>query len=372
MLYLDYNATTPLDPRVAEVMLPFLEKHFGNPSSGHLYGITARKAVNLARQQIAQLINCDPQEIVFTSGGTESNNHALRGCAFAGRNKGSHIITSAIEHPAVTNVCEYLKKFGFDITYLPVDRFGVVDPDDMIKAIHKDTILISIMHANNEVGTIQPLPELAEIAHQQKIIFHSDAAQSVGKIPVDVKELDVDLLSIAGHKLYAPKGIGVLYIKKGIILEKFMLGGNQEADRRAGTENVLEIAGLGKAAEIARGNLKTEMLHNRYLRDLLQKELLQEFPLAKINGHPRKRLPNTLNISFPSTDEFSVLEVFSEIAASAGSACHSDDITISPVLQAMQVPLELARGTIRFSTGRFTTEAEILQAAEIVKRILGS
>ncbi len=371
-IYLDYNATTPVDPRVADEMETFLRTYFGNPSSGHVYGSITRKAVNKAREQIADLINCEPQEIIFTSGGTESNNMAIRGIAFHRRKAGNHIITSAIEHPAVINVCEYLKKFGFEISYLPVDRFGSVDPDEVNDSVRNDTILISIMHANNEVGTIQRLKQISDYCRKEGIIFHSDAAQSVGKIPVDVKELGVDLLSVTGHKFYASKGVGVLFVKQGIELEKFMIGGNQEADRRAGTENVMGIVGLGKAAELAGKNLKQEMQHCSRMRDLLQNELLRIFPQAKINGHPQTRLPNTLNISFPDIDEFAVLEIFSEIAASAGAACHSDEISISPVLQAMKVPQKFARGTIRFSTGRFTQEEDIRRAIIIVKRILQS
>lgn len=369
-IYLDYNATTPIDPRVANEMGPFLRFHFGNPSSGHIYGVKAKIAVNKARQQLAELLNCNPENLVFTSGGTESNNYALRGFAFANRHKGRHIITSQIEHPAVINVCKYLEKHDFEVTYLPVDRFGLVEADLVQKNIRQETILISIMHANNEVGTIQPIKEIAEIAHQNNAILHCDAAQSLGKIPVDVIEMGVDLLSVAGHKLYAPKGVGALYVKPGIKLEKFMLGGNQESEQRAGTENVLEIVGLGKAAEIAKNSLQQEMKLNAELRDLLQAELLKVFPDAKINGHPGRRLPNTLNISFKNLDEFAILEIFSEIAASAGAACHTDSVSISPVLQAMRVPLEYARGTIRFSVGRFTSRNDILQAVEIVKKVV--
>ncbi|MDO9576527.1 MAG: cysteine desulfurase family protein [Candidatus Cloacimonadales bacterium] len=361
-VYLDYNATTPVDPRVVEKMLPYLLEHFGNPSSAHDYGVQTRKAVQKARQQVANLINCEPEEIVFTGSGTESNNHALRGYAFAHRKDGNHIITTAIEHPAILKVCEYLKNQGFEITVLPVDKYGLVDPKDVENALKLTTILISVMHANNEVGTIQPIKEISEIAHQHQVALHCDAAQSVGKIPVDVQDLGIDLLSIAGHKLYAPKGVGALYIRTGIELEKFMLGGGQENERRAGTENILEIVGLGKAAEIAGESIEREMLHNRKMRDLLWEGIRAEFPDVKLNGHPERCLPNTLNVSFPGLDEFTLLEVFVDIAASAGAACHSDNISISTVLQAMKVPLEYARGTIRFSTGRFTTEQHILDA----------
>jgi len=365
-IYLDYNATTPVDPAVAEAMLPYLYNHFGNPSSAHNYGIHTKKAVLNARQQVANLINCDPEEILFTSGGTESNNHALQGFAAAHKKIGNHIITSSIEHPAIINVCEHLKTKNFEITFVPVDEFGMVDPLDIEKVIRPSTILISIMHANNEVGTIQPIKRISEIAHRNNVVMHCDAAQSIGKIPVNIQDLGVDLLSIAGHKLYAPKGVGALYIKDGIELERFMFGGNQESDRRAGTENVLEIVGLGKAAELAAKNIDDEMLHYRKMRDLLQKGILQEFPDVKFNGHPTKKLPNTLNVSFPGLDEFTLLEIFSEIAASAGAACHSDRLSISPVLQAMKIPLEYARGAIRFSVGRFTTESHIQKTLKIL------
>ncbi|HHH53100.1 MAG TPA: cysteine desulfurase, partial [Bacteroidetes bacterium] len=244
-IYLDFNATTPIAKEVADAMRPFLDEYFGNPSSVHTYGIKTKLAVENARSQIAKLINCEPSEIIFTSGGTESNNFAIRGIVFANKDKGNHIITSSVEHPAVFEVCKYLEKFGFEITYLPVDQYGMVSPDDLKKAIRKETILVSIMHANNEVGTIQPIKELAQIAKDSNIFFHSDAAQSLGKIPVDVKDMDVDLLSIAGHKLYAPKGIGALYVKNGVKLEKLIYGADHEQNMRAGTENVLEIVGLG-------------------------------------------------------------------------------------------------------------------------------
>lgn len=369
-VYLDYNATTPIDPRVADTMQPFLKADFGNPSSGHQYGISAKKAVITARKQVAELINCKPENIIFTSGGTESNNYAIRGFANLHRDRGNHIITSAVEHPAVLNVCSYLQKKGFEISIIPVDAFGQIDVKDIEKAIKPQTILISLMHANNEVGTIQPIKKIANIAEEHNIVFHSDAAQSVGKIPVDVNEMKVDLLSIAGHKIYAPKGVGALYVKNDIELENFMLGGNQEEGKRAGTENVLGIAGLGKAAEIAQENLNQEFKKNTLLRNLLESELKQAFPKMRLNGHLQQRLPNTLNVSFPEADEMDILTVFTEIAASAGAACHADTLSISPVLQAMQVPLNYARGTIRFSVGRFTTEKDIFKAIEILKRIM--
>ena len=319
-IYLDFNATTPIDPQVADAMLPFLKRIFGNPSSFHWFGIISKKAVLKARKQVANLINCKPEEIVFTSGGTESNNYALRGYAFANHHKGNHIITSVIEHPAIIEVCKYLEKYDFKVTYLPVDRNGTVSVKSIKKGITKDTILISIMHANNEVGTIQPIAEIAEIANENGICFHSDAAQSLGKIPVDVAKLNIDLLSIAGHKIYAPKGIGALYIKQGTKLEKLIYGAKQENDCRAGTENVLEIVGLGKACEIAKQKFAGNYEHMKKMRDKLWNGLVSEIPDLRLNGHPKQRLPNTLNVSFLNMNEYFQISLFLEIAASAGAA----------------------------------------------------
>ncbi len=370
LIYLDYNATTPIDPEVAESMLPYLNEYFGNPSSSHRIGMQAKRAVEKARNQIADLLNCQTYEIVFTSCGTESNNYAIKGTAFANRSRGNHIITSTIEHPAVTEVCKYLETQGFEITYIPVDEFGMVEPRDIETAITSKTTLITIMHANNEVGTIQPIEEIAEIAKKKKIIFHTDAAQSIGKITTQVDKLGVDLLSIAGHKLYAPKGIGALYIREEIQLEKFMHGGNQEQDFRAGTENVLEIVGLGKACEIAKRDLEKNKQIMKQTRDKLQEELFNELNDIKLNGHPKKRLPNTLNLSFKNLEADYILSTFKNVAASAGAACHATDITISPVLEAMNIPIEYAKGTIRFSTGKMTTNEEIEQAVKSIVDVI--
>ena len=358
-IYLDYNATTPIDPRVANVMKPFLTQSFGNPSSSHWFGIESRKAILKAREQVAALINCKPEEIVFTSGGTEANNYAIRGYAYANRHKGNHIITSVIEHPAILEVCKYLEEYDFDVTYLPVDKNGSVSVRSVQEAVTEKTILISIMHANNEVGTIQPIMEIAEIAYENGICMHTDAAQSLGKIPVDVLELSVDLISIAGHKIYAPKGIGALYIKQGTILEKLMFGAKQENGFRAGTENVLEIVGLGKACEIAQQDLETNIVHLKNMRDRLWNGLVNDIPDVRLNGHPDKRLPNTLNVSFLNMNDYFQLSLFLEIAASAGAACNNNTTSFSHVLEAMNVPIEYAKGNIRFSTGKFTTEKEI-------------
>ncbi len=363
-VYLDYNATTPIAKEVADAMLPFLYTDFGNPSSAHSYGVKAKLAVEKARSQVAGLIGCNASEIVFTSGGTESNNYAIKGVAFANCTRGNHIITSAIEHPAVLEVYKYLEKNGFDISIVPVDENGTIKIDELKAAIRHDTILISVMHANNEVGTIQPIKEIAEIAKLHNIIMHTDAAQSLGKVAVNVNESGVDLLSIAGHKLYAPKGVGALYIRKGITLEKLIHGANHEQNRRAGTENVLEIAGLGQAAEIAKINLQANIAHYSETRDYLQKLLTEAFPSTKINGNYKNRLPNTLSISFKKIEANTLIGKLKNVAASAGAACHTENISISSVLKAMNIPIDFAMGTIRFSTGRETTIKDVEFAAQ--------
>jgi len=366
-IYLDYNGTTPIDPEVFKEMRPFLEEEFGNPSSSHYYGIKPRNAVENGRQQVANILNSLPQKIIFTSGGTESNNHAIYGAAMALKNKGNHIITSAIEHPAVLNVCRALKPFGFKTTYLSVNSEGVVNLDDLEKAILKETIIITIMHANNEVGTIQPISEICKIAKKYNIIVHTDAAQSIGKIPTDVDELGVDLLSIAGHKLYAPKGIGALYIRTPFRPAKFCYGAGQENSHRSGTENVPGIVALGKACEIARKELNHHMMEMKILRERLYHGIISVLPAARLNGHPDQRLPNTLSISFKGLEANQILaETKKELAISAGAACHADDLKISHVLQAMDVPLELAKGTLRFSVGKMTTRNQIDDTVEII------
>ena len=372
-IYLDYNATTPIAKEVADEMAPYLYGNFGNPSSTHPYGVQAKLAVEKARQQVAEAINCRSSEVVFTSGGTESNNYAIRGYALANRDKGNHIITSAIEHPAVLEVCRYLETRGYLVTYLPVDHYGLVDPEDLKDAITPNTLLVSIMHANNEVGTIQPIEELAEITHEAGAVFHTDAAQTLGKYPLDVQELGVDLLSIAGHKLYAPKGIGALYVRSGTILDKLMQGADHESDRRPGTENVLEIVGLGKASEIARRDLEKNIHHFKKMRDRLHQGVEASLPEDSfvLNGHPELRLPNTLSLGFYMVEANTLLsEIGDQVAASAGAACHSDDIDLSHVLEAMNVPIDYAMGTIRFSVGRGTTEDEIDKSVEILTKSL--
>ncbi|MBW2554577.1 MAG: cysteine desulfurase [Deltaproteobacteria bacterium] len=365
-IYLDYNATTPIDHEVAEVMKPYLEEFFGNPSSSHWYGIRAKKAIEIARSQVADLLGCQPDEIIFTSGGSESNNYAIKGVAFANRIKGNHIITSAIEHPAVTEVCKYLETKEFRVTYLPVDEYGLVDIVKFQETITPQTILISLMHANNEVGTIQPIPNISELARQNGVIIHTDAAQSVGKIPTRVNELGIDLLSVAGHKLYAPKGIGALFIRKGTNLEKLIHGAGHERNKRAGTENVLGIVGLGKACEIAKRDLKKNMAHMESMRDSLYLGLQELLGEIRLNGHREKCLPNTLSVGFPNIEADKLLLKIKGVAASAGAACHSEHASISHVLTAMNVPEKYAIGTIRFSTGKMTTSVEIDRAIEII------
>lgn len=367
-IYLDYNATTPIDKEVAQAMQPYLADYFGNPSSSHSFGIETKKAVENARKQVANLINCKPHEIIFTSGGSESNNYAIKGIAYAYENRGNHIITSTIEHPAVIEVCKYLERKGFQITYIPVDEHGIINTQKLEQAITKQTILITVMHANNEIGSIQPISEISKIAQKHGIYFHTDAAQSTGKYPVDVKELGVDLLSIAGHKLYAPKGIGALYIKEGIQLEKLIHGADHEQNKRAGTENVLEIVGLGKACDITHRYLYRNITHMQSVRNLLYTKLKEAIPNIKLNGHPEHRLPNTLNVSFPRIEANILLNELESkgIAASAGAACHTDSVDVSPVLTAIKLNTEYAMGTIRFSVGKTTTEHEINKAAQII------
>jgi cysteine desulfurase len=366
-IYLDYNGTTPHDPEVIEAMRPYLETEFGNPSSSHWYGIKPKQAVETARKQVAGILNCTPPEVFFTSGGTESNNHAILGVARRFREKGNHIITSSFEHPAVLEVCRYLESDGFETTCLPVSEDGLVNPADLASAVRPTTILITIMHANNEVGTVQPIAEISRIAKKHGIVMHTDAAQSVGKIPTDVEALGVDLLSLAGHKVYAPKGIGALYVRAPLVPEKFCYGAGQEMGWRAGTENVLEIVGLGKACEIAQRDLENHMARMKSMRDRLHEGLLGRIAGIRLNGHLQHRLPNTLSISFRGLEANRILEdIGLEVAASAGAACHADSVKISHVLEAMGIPLEWAKGTLRLSVGRMTTEAEIDKTIRVV------
>lgn len=372
-VYLDYNATTPLDPEVIGAMRSFIEADFGNPSSIHFYGITPRRALERAREQTAALLNCSPSEIVFTGCATESNNHAVKGAASAMRDKGNHIITTSIEHPAVLEVCAWLEKSGFDVTYLPVDGDSLVDVRSVERAVTDRTVLITVMHANNEVGTIQPIEEIAAMARSRGILMHTDAAQSPGKVPVDVRALGVDLLTVAGHKLYAPKGVGALYIREGVRIDPFMNGAGQERGQRAGTENVIGIVGLGMACEVAARDLRVVGEHLRKMRDLLHEGIVREIPDARLNGHLLKRLPNTLSLSFRGLDAGRILEEIGlDVAASAGAACHSEGVEISHVLAAMAVPEEWASGTLRLSTGRMTVKEEIRRAVRAITDAVGT
>lgn len=370
VIYLDYNATTPIAKEVADTMVPYLYNDFGNPSSSHAFGKKAKKAIDNARMQLAKLINCSPTEIVFTSGGTESNNMAIKGIALANKSKGNHIITTAIEHPAVFEVCNYLQSHGFRITKLPVSANGVVSVADVEDAICESTVLITVMHANNEVGAIQPIQQIGKLAKKYQIAFHTDAAQSVGKTAIDVKAMNLDLLSIAGHKLYAPKGVGALYVHNGIQLEKFMHGANHEFNLRAGTENVVHIVGLGKASEVCRRDFSESIQHMANTRNYLLNILQDSLPNIRVNSNINNCLPNTLSIGFEGVKANQLVESLTLVAASAGAACHTNDVKISTVLTAMQVPVNYAMGTVRFSTGHQTTMADIkFAASEIIKQV---
>jgi len=370
MIYLDYNATTPIDKEVADAMLPFIYGNYGNPSSTHELGVSAKKAVEQARAQVAELINCSPNEIVFTSGGSESNNTVIKGVAYTYKNKGNHIITSTIEHPAVLNPCKYLKESDYHISFVPVDEYGIVKIDELEKLIDSQTILITIMHSNNETGTLQPIKEISKVCHKHGILLHTDASQSIGKVPIDVQALGVDFLTIAGHKLYAPKGIGALYIRGGISIEPLIHGAGHESGRRAGTENIMFDVALGEACEIASKELKND--HIKKLTEYFYNGLKEIFGSSiKLNGHPEQRLPNTLNISFLGYIGHEILNGLGDVAASTGSACHSGLTTISPVLKSMNVADEAGRGAVRFSLGRYTTEDEIDEVLGRLSNIRG-
>lgn len=366
-IYLDYNATTPIEPAVLDAMLPYLRTHFGNPSSDHIYGYRAREAIAAARAQLAAALGARPDEVIFTGGGSEANNLALYGVAATRRAHGAHIITSAIEHPAVREPLHTLERQGYRVTTVPVDSDGRVDPAQVAAAITSDTILVSIMHANNEVGTLQDLRAIADIAHAHDILVHTDAAQSVGKIPVRMDALGVDLLTVAGHKLYAPKGAGALVVRQGVALEPLIRGAGHEHGRRAGTENVPYIVGLGRAAELASSRLDAYQARLRQLRDMLHQGILAEIPDALLNGHPTERLPNTLNVSFPGVNAAVLLaRIRDRVACSTGSACHAGHAEPSGVLMAMGRDPALAAGALRLSLGWGTTEADVRAAAAVI------
>jgi cysteine desulfurase len=371
-IYLDYAATTPADPAVVQAMIPYFHDAFGNPSAIYSYGQEAKSAIEKARSTIASLIGARDEEIVFTSGGTEADNYTLKGVAFANQKKGNHIITSAIKHHAVLESCKFLSKIGFKITYVPVDKYGLVDPDQVKKAITDKTILISVMHANNEVGTIQPIAEIRWIAREAGVYLHTDAVQTAGHIPTDVNELGVDLLSISAHKLYGPKGVGALYIRKGTKLMTFMHGGGQERGRRASTENVPGIVGFGQAAELVQPELDVEMIRLTNLRDILITGILNKIDRIHLNGHPVKRLPNNVNISveFVEGESMCLNMDMAGICASTGSACSSASLEASHVLLAMGLDPVQAHGSLRFTLGKWTTEEEINKVLEVLPRIV--
>ena len=360
-VYFDHSATTPVHPAVAEDMIQYITGHFGNPSSVHSYGRDARKAVEDAREKVARGIGAQPEEIVFTAGGTESDNMAIRGVARANRAQGNHIITSAVEHHAILDTCQALEKDGFELTVLPVDEYGLVRVEDVAGAIGDQTILISIMHANNEVGAIEPIGEIGRLARERGVLMHTDAVQSIGKIPVHVEELKVDFLSLSGHKIYGPKGVGALYIRKGARWQPIDFGGGQERKRRPGTENVAGIVGLGKAMELAAADLDEESSRLLQLRDKLIQRVLEKVPNVRLNGHPNLRLPNHVNFSFEFIEGESLLLSLDMqgIAASSGSACTSGSLSPSHVLTAMGIPNEIAQGSLRLTLGRDNTEEDV-------------
>ncbi len=371
-VYMDYNATTPVRPEVLEEMLPFFREHFGNPSSVHWAGRQVSGAVENAREQVARLINCSPAEIVFTSCGSEGDNMSLKGTVDALRDKGNHIVTTTVEHPAVLSTCQYLEKNGCEVTYLPVDEHGMIDSAQLEKAITEKTILISIMWGNNETGTLFPVEEIGAIAQKYKVRFHTDAVQAIGKIPVDVQKANVDLLVLSGHKVGGPKGVGAVYVRRGTRMTPLIHGGHQERNRRAGTHNVAAIAGLGKACELAGERIEGDYQRVRDLRDRLERGIMERIPEVKLNGHPEKRLPNTLNVSFAYIEGESLLLNFDMkgIAASSGSACTSGSLEPSHVMGAMGVEIALAHSSTRFSLGPDNTEEDVDYVLEVLPPIV--
>lgn len=371
-IYLDHAATTPVDPAVVETMLPFFTEYFGNPSSVYTEGRGVKKSIEAARLQIAKAINADPREIYFTGSGSEADNWAIKGIAMKNQAKGKHIITSTIEHHAVLHTCEYLEKQGFEVTYLPVDEYGLISLDDLRNAIRTDTILVTIMFANNEIGTVEPIKEIGEIVKEKGIIFHTDAVQALGNIPVDVKDLNVDLLSISAHKIYDPKGIGALFIRKGVPIDNLIHGGAQERKKRAGTENTAEIVAFGKAAEMASEHLEENAAHMKELRDLLIKGVMDNIPQVRLNGHPEKRLPGNANFCFDYIEGESILLSLDiiGIAGSSGSACTSGSLDPSHVLLAIGLPAGVAHGSLRLTIGKHTTVEDINYVVENLIQII--
>ncbi|MCX5994313.1 MAG: cysteine desulfurase NifS [Chloroflexi bacterium] len=371
-IYMDYAATTPMLPEVAAAMQPYFSHKFGNPSSIHSMGQEASDAVEVARGQVASLIACRPEDIVFTGGGTEADNHAIKGVCLAGRERGNHIITTAIEHHAVLYTCNFMNGVGFDVTVAPVDKYGMVDPDDIRKAITAKTLLVSVMHANNEVGAIQPIEEIARITRRAGVYFHVDAVQTAGHLPIDVDGMGIDLLSASAHKLYGPKGVGMLYIRPGTRIVPLLHGGEQENERRAGTENVAGIAGFGRAAEIALAEMAKEAARLSGYRDRLIDSVLGRVGDSYLNGHRTSRLPNNTNFSFDFIEGEAIIMYLDAdgICASTGSACSSASSEPSHVLMALGIPVERARGSVRFTLGRWTSEEDINKVVEALPRIV--
>jgi len=372
IVYMDHSATTYVKKEILEAMLPYYSEHFGNPSSVYSIAGDSRKAIDAARVQVADGLRADPDEIYFTSGGSESDNWAIKGVAFANRKKGNHIITSSIEHHAVLHTCKYLEKEGFTVTYLPVDKYGMVDPTDLEKAITEKTILVSVMFANNEIGTIEPIAELGAIAHKYKVYFHTDAVQAIGNIRIDVKEQNIDLLSLSAHKFYGPKGTGVLYIRKGVKIDNLIHGGAQERKRRAGTENIAGIVGLGKAIALATADIDGHNEHIRLMRDRLLQGILARIPHAYLNGHPEKRLPGNINVSFEYIEGESMLLWLDDegICASTGSACTSGSLEPSHVLLATGLPVEISHGSLRLTLGDINTEQDVDFVLDILPKVV--
>jgi cysteine desulfurase len=372
IIYMDHSATTYVRREVVEAMAPYHAEHFGNPSSIYSIARESKKAIDTARAQVAKALGAETDEIYFTSGGSESDNWAIKGIAFANRKKGNHIITSGIEHHAVLHTCEYLEKEGFTITYLPVDQYGLVSPADLEKAITDKTILISIMYANNEIGTIEPIAELGAIARKHKIPFHTDAVQVIGNVPVDVKVQNIDLLSLSAHKFYGPKGVGVLFIRKGTKIDNLIHGGGQERRRRAGTENIAGIVGLGRAIELATADIEGHNKKIRALRDRLIGGILGKIPNSRLNGHPEKRLPGNVNISFEFIEGESMLLWLDDegICASTGSACTSGSLEPSHVLLATGLPVEISHGSLRLTLGNVNTDTDVDFVLDVLPKVV--
>lgn len=369
-IYLDYNATTPLAEEVLDAMLPYLKDIYGNPSSGHIYGREAKKAVERAREQTAALIGASPDEIVFTGGGSESNNFALKGVLYANLHRGKHLVTTLIEHPAIMKPSEYLKEIGYQVSYARCDSYGAVQPEHVARCLSNSTVLVSVMYANNEVGTIQPIRGIGKMVRERGIYFHSDASQAVGKIPVNVDEGNLDLLTLCAHKFYGPKGVGALYIRKGTVMESFIHGSGHETGRRAGTENVAGLVGMGKAAEIALLGMEGHLKQTTALRDYFHSRLESEIGGIVLNGHPQLRLPNTLHVSFQGISGSELLDRVPEICATTGAACADRAEQLSGVMKSMGVPEAIGMGSVRFSLGRGTTKDQLDRAVGLIKNAI--